>query len=205
VDQVKTIGVVGGVASGKSLVSQQLAKLGAGVLDADRAGHDVLTDDPEVRAALVNRWGPTILTADGHVARRAVAIHVFADTPAAIENRKFLEDLLHPRIRALLDDQRRQFLDEGRPAVVLDAPLLLEARWGPMCDVILFVDTPLSARLAHAKTRGWSEAEFNRREASQWPVEKKRLAANAVLSNSGSVDELRAAVARTWKELVVGD
>jgi dephospho-CoA kinase len=201
---MKTIGVVGGVASGKSLVSQQLAKLGAGILDADQAGHDVLTNDHEVRSALFDRWGRDILTANGRVDRRAVAIHVFADTAAGIEDRKFLEGLTHPRIHALLDDQRRQFAAEGRAAVVLDAPLLLEAGWGPMCDLILFVDTPRAARAAHAKTRGWSEAEFNRREASQWPVEKKRLAAAVVLPNHGSVDELHAEVARVWIEHVAG-
>jgi dephospho-CoA kinase len=205
VEHMKTIGVIGGVASGKSLVSQQLAELGSGILDADRAGHDVLTNDAEVRAALVDRWGSRILAAGGQIDRRVVATHVFADTPAGLEDRKFLECLTHPRIRVLLDDQRRQFQSDGRPAVVLDAPLLLEAGWGPMCDLILFVDTSRSARLAHAKTRGWSEAEFNRREASQWPVEKKRLAANVVLPNNGSVDDLREAVTRVWKKHIAGE
>jgi dephospho-CoA kinase len=201
---MKTIGIVGGIASGKSLVSQQLADLGAGVLDADRATKDLLADDSDVRNAVIARWGEAILAQSGKINRHAIAERVFADTAAGCADRKFLENLLHPRIRTLLHEQRRQFADEGRPAVVLDAPLLLEAGWGPMCDVILFVDTPRNARVAHAKSRGWSEAEFDRREASQWPVDRKRLAATVVLSNSGTVDELRAEVARVWKEQIVG-
>jgi dephospho-CoA kinase len=197
-----TFGIVGGVASGKSLVSQQLAELGAGVLDADRAGHEVLANDPEVRTALVERWGPTILTADGGVDRSAVAARVFADTAASSDDRKFLEELLHPRIRVRLDAQRTQFLADGRPAVVLDAPLLLEAGWKPLCDAILFVDVPHDIRLARAKTRRWSEAEFNRREAAQWSVEKKRHHADTVISNSRSAGELRSAVRRVWNQHV---
>jgi dephospho-CoA kinase len=199
---MKTIGLVGGVASGKSLVSQQLAELGAGVLDADGAGHDVLARDPEVREALVQRWGPAILAKDDGVERSAVAARVFPDTVAATADRKFLEDLLHPRIRLRLADQRRQFLAEGRPAVVLDAPLLLEAGWGPMCDVILFVDTPREIRLARAQSRGWSEAEFDRREAAQWTVEEKRRLADVVVPNSGSAADLQKIARHIWSQHV---
>jgi dephospho-CoA kinase len=199
-----TIGIVGGVASGKSLVSQQLAELGAGVLDADRAGHEVLASDSEVRAAVVEHWGPTILANDGSVDRSAIAARVFADSASAAADRKYLEALLHPRIGILLEEQRREFATAGRPAVVLDAPLLLEAGWGPLCDLILFVDSPREVRLARAKTRGWTEAEFNRREAAQWPVDDKRSQANIVIPNSSSADDLRASVRRIWKERVPG-
>jgi dephospho-CoA kinase len=200
VDHMITIGIVGGVASGKSLVSQQLAELGAGVLDADRAGHEVLANDPDVRPELLSRWGPTVLADDGSVDRRAIAARVFADSAAA--DREFLEHLLHPRIRRRLDQQRKKFAAEGRPAVVLDAPLLVEALWGPMCDVVVFVDTPREVRLARAHERGWSDAEFSRRESAQWPVEEKRRLADVVLSNSGSADDLRAAVRRVWSQHV---
>jgi dephospho-CoA kinase len=199
---MKTIGIVGGVASGKSLVSRQFAKLGAGLLDADRAGHEVLANDSDVRATLIERWGPAILAADGSIDRRAVAAHVFGQSEKAADDREFLEDLLHPRIQRRLDDQRQQFAAAGRSVVVLDAPLLLEAGWGPMCDVIVFVDTPRAVRLARATSRGWDEAEFDRREAAQWPVEKKRSSANVVIPNSGSADELRAAVRGVWAQHV---
>jgi dephospho-CoA kinase len=197
-----TFGIVGGVASGKSLVSQQLAELGAGVLDADRAGHDVLANDPEVRAALLERWGPTILAEDGSIDRRAIASRVFGDSQEATASRAFLEHRLHPRIRRQLDEQRKKYVAAGCPAVVLDAPLLLEAGWGEMCDVVLSVDTPREIRLLRAKKRGWSEAEFDRREAAQWSTEEKQRHASVVIQNSQSADELRAAVRRIWSQHV---
>jgi dephospho-CoA kinase len=64
-----------------------------------------------------------------------------------------------------------------------------------MCDVVLLVDSPRELRLSRAKTRGWDEAEFNRREAAQWPVDEKRRLADVVIPNEGSADELRTAIA----------
>jgi dephospho-CoA kinase len=200
---MKTIGVVGGVASGKSLVAKLLAELGAGLLDADRAGHEVLAHDAEVRQAVVARWGPSVLAADGSVDRAALAARVFATSDdsasnRAAEERKFLESLLHPRIRQLLEEKTTQFAAEGCPAVVLDAPLLLEAGWGPLCDLVVMVDADPNVRLARAHERGWTPAEFARREAAQWPVAKKRSAAHATLANNGDVAALRAAVRDFW-------
>jgi dephospho-CoA kinase len=202
-DNMITFGIVGGVASGKSLVSQAFASLGAGVLDADKAGHEVLATDLDVREALVERWGRSILTDNGQVDRKAVANRVFSNaSDLAAEDRSFLEGLLHPRIRQQLDEQRKAFAAEGRPAVVLDAPLLLEAGWGPMCDVVIFVDVPREIRLARAGLRGWSEAEFDRREAAQWPAAEKRRAADVVLENVGTPDELADHVQQIWSQHV---
>ena len=200
---MKTIGLVGGVASGKSLVAKLFEELGAGLLDADRAGHDVLASDPEVRQAVVDRWGPSVLAADGNVDRRAVAACVFAasDDSAsqqAAAEREFLESLLHPRIRRLLAEKTAQFAAQGCPAVVLDAPLLLEAGWGPQCDFVVMVEADRAVRLARAEGRGWSTAEFARREAAQWRVAKKRSAAHATLVNNGDVVALRTAVGELW-------
>lgn len=196
---MKTIGLVGGVASGKSLVGRMLVELGAGLLDADRTGHAVLAEDAEVREAVRKRWGNSVLTSAG---RSIIAKHVFADTDTGAIERKFLEELLHPRIRARLCELRDQFAAAGKPAVVLDAPLLLESGWDPLCDLILFVDVPRQMRLERAQTRSWTEAEFDRREAAQWPVDKKRAAANVVLANSGSEAELRTAVEDFWRRYI---
>jgi dephospho-CoA kinase len=200
---VKTIGLVGGVASGKSLVANMLVELGAGLLDADRAGHDVLAEDRAVHEALRQRWGSTIFTADGRVDRSALAQRVFGAASGAEEERRFLEGLLHPRIRERLEEQQKQLAAEGKRAAVLDAPLLLEAGWDPACDLVLMVDTPRESRLHRALRRGWTEAEFARREAAQWPVDQKSRASDAVIPNGGSVDELRAAVRTFWERYVV--
>jgi dephospho-CoA kinase len=199
---MKTIGLVGGVASGKSRVATMLVDLGAGLLDADRTGHEVLADDVEVRNALVERWGDGVLAADGRVDRSALAKRVFGEDESAKTERRFLEGLLHPQIKARLLQEAENFEAGGRPAVVLDAPLLLEANWGAMCDVILMVDASRETRLARARQRGWSETEFDKREAAQWPIVKKRSAADVVIDNDGTEEELRKAVKRFWEQHV---
>jgi dephospho-CoA kinase len=195
---MKTIGLVGGVASGKSRVAQMLVELGAGLFDADRAGHTVLAEDAEVQRALRERWGDEVFKDDGSVDRAAVARRVFAAGGSAELDRRFLEDLLHPRIRRRLKAQLDQFAAEGRKAVVLDAALLFEADWRSMCDLVLFVDAPRELRLQRAEKRGWSAAEFAQREAAQWPVDDKRRAADFILANDGSEDDLRQAVQECW-------
>lgn len=199
---MKTIGVVGGIASGKSLVTKMLVEFGAAALDADRTGHDVLAQDPQVRDAILHRWGESVLTPQGDIDRRALANKVFAKGEAAAADRKFLEGLVHPHIGDRLKVLRDKFAAEGKPAVVLDAPLLLEAGWEALCDIIVFVDVPSQNRLARAKMRGWTDAEFADREAAQWPVDKKRRHATLVLPNLGTEAELRTAVRNFWAENV---
>lgn len=197
---MKVIGLIGGIASGKSLVARMLVELGAGLLDADRTGHDLLAEDPEVRRALCERWGEGVLTANGQIDRSAVARRVFGGDGASKQELEFLEDVLHPRIRARLEEEARGFAAQQRPAVVLDAPLLLEAGWGPMCNVVLMVDSTRETRLTRARARGWTEAEFDKREAAQWPIVKKRGAADFVINNDGSADDLHTAVQAFWDQ-----
>src|SRR3954453_10975936 len=139
---MKIIGLVGGVASGKSLAAQMLVEIGAVHLDADRTGHAVLAKNAVVREVLIDRWGSSLIGADGHVDRRAIAKQVFAKSSAGAANRKFLEDLLHPRIRQRLNIERDEAVTAGKPAIVVDAPLLLEADWGSLCDIVLMIDSP---------------------------------------------------------------
>jgi dephospho-CoA kinase len=196
---MKTIGLVGGVASGKSLVAKMLVELGAGLLDADRTGHTVLAEDATVQRKLHERWGDAVFSPDGSVDRRAIAKRVFGSGDTAELDRRFLEDLLHHRIRRRLLRMKDQFAAEERPAVVLDAPVLLEAGWGPMCDILLMLDVPREIRLERALSRGWTEEEFDRREAAQWPVDDKRREANFMIANDGSEEELREAVRKFWR------
>jgi dephospho-CoA kinase len=199
---MKTIGLVGGVASGKSLVAKMFVELGAGLLDADRAGHDVLAGNPDVRQALIGRFGPSILATDGSFDRAAIARRVFGDSEQAATDRAFLESVLHPRIGTLLAERKAAFAAAGQSAVILDAPLLLEATWRPLCELVVFVDADRDIRLARALSRGWTAAEFARREAAQWPVERKRAAADVVLANNGDLDSLRQSVCDVWHKYV---
>ncbi len=202
---MKTIGLVGGVASGKSLAAKFFFDLSAVHLDADRTGHEVLGEDPDVREAVVNRWGDAILAADKSIDRAAIARRVFAQNETGAADRKFLENLVHPRIGRRLDQKRNEAAAAGKLAVVLDAPLLLEAGWGQMCDVVLMIDSPRDLRLRRAAARGWTEAEFDQREAAQWPVEEKLRHADVVIPNQGSEGELRSSIADFWARNIEPD
>jgi dephospho-CoA kinase len=138
---MKVIGMLGGVASGKSLVAQELARLGAGLLDADRAAHEVLRM-PEVETAARERWGTKVFGPDGRIDRARLAEIVFADAPGGPRERKYLEQLTHPKIGPLLAREAERLAASGTAVAVLDAPLLLEAGWDKLCERLVFVDAP---------------------------------------------------------------
>ena len=150
------IGILGGVASGKSLIARQLEDLGAVVLDADRAGHEVL-HEPAVKAALRTRWGDAVFGTDGAVNRAAVGRIVFASPPAGPEELKFLERLTHPRITQRLREQMAAATAGGAKAIVLDAAVMLKAGWNRLCDAVWFVDVPIKVDVAVGDN--WAEVE----------------------------------------------
>jgi dephospho-CoA kinase len=197
-----TIGLVGGIASGKSAVAEALAQRGAVVFNADQIGHAVL-QRPAVRDELVAQWGAGILDGAGGISRPEVAKLVFGESPAALANRKFLEELLHPLIRAQIEAEIRQLPDADVPAVVIDAPLLIESGWNEVCQAVLFVDAPRDQRLARAQqNRGWTPEDFARREAAQMPIDQKKGWSTHRISNSGSLSELDREVERFWTAVI---
>jgi dephospho-CoA kinase len=183
-----TLGLTGPPGAGKSTVARELAALGCVVSDSDALAHAAY-EDPSVRATVLGWFG----TAD----RRAIAERVFA-APA---ERARLEALIHPWIAA-----RREAAFAAAPAgtraLVIDAPLLLEAGLGPSCDRILYVDAPLGLRQARvAASRGWTPAELSRREAAQMPLDQKRALAHHVIRNDGDPASLRAQVRAVLDEV----
>lgn len=198
-----TIGILGGVASGKSAVANMLGELGAGVLDADRAGHQVLSE-PEVHDQLRCEFGDRVFDASGAPNRSRLAEIVFGEGELADRKRQRLESILHPAIRRRLEGEVAQFSRTGgKQVVVLDAPLLLEAGWDGMCDLLVFVDTSKQKRLELAHSRGWDAAELERREQSQGNLDEKRHRADVTLANSGDIDMLREAVRGFWQTHVL--
>lgn len=197
-----TIGLVGGVASGKSLVADLLAEKGAVVLSADKTAHEVLRL-PEVVTELVDRWGSDILDAEGNVKRSAIANKVFGPGKTTAEERAFLEAVVHPRTRQALEQQRGELAATGSEVFVIDAPLLIEAGWDSACDHVVFVDTPAERRREFAAARGWDAEEIHRREDAQMPIEEKQRHADHVVSNTGSKSDLRQHVEVLWNTLVL--
>lgn len=191
------IGVLGGVASGKSLVARQFVDLGAGLLDADRAGHDVLRLPP-IEAAVLRRWGRSMCGPDGRIDRARLALIVFADPPEGPRERKYLEQLTHPEIARLLKQQAEALAVSGTTVAVLDAPLLLEAGWDKLCKELVFIDAPRPVRLSRAIARGWSEEDFVAREGVQESLDIKRERADVTIDNSGSTEHTQAQIEQFW-------
>ena len=171
------VGLMGGIGAGKSTVAGMLRDLGASVFDADREAHEVLAEL-------------------GHTDRKAIADRVFRD-PQAL---KALEARIHPRVRARMEDWLKQ---QTAPAAVLDIPLLDEAGFAPLCDVLLFVDAPEGVRAERLKaSRGWAPDEAARRQALQGDLAAKRAKARASVSNGGDLTETRRQVTEFWKRFV---
>jgi len=189
-----TIGILGGIASGKSAVGRLLAGSGGVVIDADHHARAAL-NSPEVVRELVSAFGRKMIGPDGLPDRAAIAERVFGDPKA----KRQLENWIHPAVR----ERMRVDLDEARAAkrspIVLDVPLLLEndAQHGLVqeCDFLVFVDSEPGTRDARAvRNRNWQAGEVARREATQLPLETKRARARHVVENDGELSELESAV-----------
>lgn len=181
------VGLVGGVGSGKSTLARRLAeRYGVAVIDADAAGHRALTD-PAVKTRIRRRFGDDVF-ASGEVNRSRLAKLVFGPSPEHAAAKADLEAITHPVIRRALERQIAECQASGAPAILLDAAVLLETDWHETCHAVVFVETPEPLRKARVAARGWTEAEWARREASQLPLSEKRRRADAVIDNSGPLD-----------------
>ena len=196
------LGLVGGVASGKSSVALDFQKLGGCILDGDRLGHEALNLD-EVNKALVERWGDRILADTGELNRSAIAEIVFGESSEAKDALTFLESVTHPQIERRLNERLEQLRQMDRfPLVVLDAAIMFKAGWNSMCDQIVFVDAPRELRLKRAKLRGLTEEQFNARESAQLSVDEKKKRANIVIDNSGPPQNTFSQVEEVWHSLL---
>jgi dephospho-CoA kinase len=193
--------LVGGVGSGKSTLARRAAeRYGVAVIDADAAGHRALVD-PEVKARIRQRFGDQVFDAQAEVDRSRLARVVFGASPEHAVAKFDLEAITHPVIRRELEQRIADAQASAAPAVLLDAAVLFEAHWQDACDAIVFVDTPEPLRKARVAARGWSEAEWAKREASQLPLDEKRRRADALIDNSGALDSAADELAATIERL----
>ena len=183
---VLVLGLAGGIGAGKSEVAREFARRGCVVIDSDSEAKAVL-DRPEVRDEVRRWWGDRVIGADGRVDRAAVASIVFEDE----SQRRRLESLVHPLVRARRAELVREAVSRGAEVVVVDAPLLFEAGVDAECDAVVFVDAPREVRLERVRaSRGWDEAEVDRREHAQMPLEEKRRRSRYGIVNAGGLADL---------------
>jgi dephospho-CoA kinase len=193
---IPTIGIVGGIGSGKSAVAEAMRTLGGHLISGDRLGHEALLQ-PDIKAKLCECWGDAILGEHGDIDRKKIAAIVFADAAEL----KALEAQVFPHIENRIIQEIALARSRGEiKFIILDAAILLETGWRRHCDKIVFVDAPRPVRLARLKEkRGWSDEELDRREKMQMPLEEKMNRADAVIVNDGDFEK----VARQVKETLV--
>lgn len=189
------VGLTGGIGSGKSLVAELLAAHGATIIDADVLAREVVAPGTPGLAAVTARFGAGVLRADGSLDRGALGRIVFADAVA----RSDLEAIIHPAVRA-----RAAALTAAAPpgAVVVQViPLLVETGQQGTFDQVVVVDVDPEVQLSRIVRRdGLSGAEARARISAQAGREARLAAANVVLRNNGTRDDLAAAVDRLWAE-----
>lgn len=200
---VTVIGLAGGIGAGKSEVARHLKALGCVVIDSDQEAKAALDRD-DVRRELVRWWGEGVLGDDGRIDRKRVAEIIFGDA----SERQRLEGLVHPIVRSRRAEVVERAAGAGARAAVIDAPLLFEAGVDAECDVVAWVEAPRAVRLERvSRTRGWDEAELERRERAQWPLERKRALCRYEILNDGSPGlegRVRATLERALSEVSPG-
>lgn len=191
------IGLTGGIGSGKSTVSALLAERGAVVIDADAITRELQQPGTPVLDAMVARFGPGILAGDGTLDRQAVADIVFTDAEALAD----LGAIVHPAVGAEI--ARRLGEEAGTDhLVVLDVPLLVESGRDDLAALVVVDVDPEVAVQRLVEQRGMREDDARARMARQASREDRLAKADLVVDNSGSRDDLTAAVAALWPSLV---
>jgi dephospho-CoA kinase len=198
---MRVVGLTGGIGTGKSTVSAMLRDLGATVIDADEATRAVQAPGSEGLRRLVAEFGDGILTAGGELDRARLADVAFNDPEA----RGRLNAIVHPLVRQWMAERQQEAVERGDPVVVMDIPLLFEARGAGAFETVLLVYAPEELQLRRlVELRGMSEEAARARMAAQMPIEEKRRLATHVIENTGGLDELRPRVERAWRELSEG-
>lgn len=192
------VGLTGGIGTGKSTVSEMLARYGAVVCDADRIAREVVEAGTQGFDEVVDAFGEDVVGPDGSLDRQALARIVFNEP----EKRKTLESIIHPRVGLEI----ARTIDEERDTdhvVVLDVPLLLEAPEGSarLTDLVVVVAASESEQLERLAAKGMDRDDAEARIAAQMPMAEKIERADRVIHNDGSLEELERQVAELWEEL----
>jgi dephospho-CoA kinase len=198
---VRLVGLTGGIGAGKSTAADLLRAKGARVIDADQISRSVVEPGQATLAALAERFGPDIITADGRLDRQALADAAFASE----DGRAALGDITWPAIAAEFTRQIAAAPDDA--VVVCDVALLLESAWArnrPYGAIVVVV-APVDVRLERLVGRGVERVDAEQRMAAQATDDERLAIATHVLDNSGGPDALARQVDALWPELLALD
>jgi dephospho-CoA kinase len=181
------IGILGGIASGKSTVAAEFAKLGCKVIDADKIVHELL-QKTVVKDKITGLFGQAILDSAGKIDHRKLAEVVFTDADKLSSLNKIIHPLVLERTEELIELYNRQ---GGIKAIVLDMPLLAEVGWTERCDKLIFVDCKPKPRIERAKKmRGLDENQIKIRENFQISLDNKATIADNSIDNNSDFQAL---------------
>jgi dephospho-CoA kinase len=196
---VVRVGLTGGIGSGKSTVSRLLAEKGAVVIDSDVLAREVVAPGTPGLAAVADAFGDDVVTQAGELDRPALGRIVFADKDA----RARLEAITHPLVRARAREIESGVADGS--VVVHDIPLLVETGQQDDFDIVVVVEASVRAQLARlADQRGMAADEARARIAAQASPGQRRAAADYLIVNDGSLDDLRRRVDEVWAAISEG-
>lgn len=189
----KIIGVTGGLATGKSTVTELFAALGAVRVDADAISHDILENDGKVKTRVAGLFGEGILTG-GRIDRKKLARAVFSDKDELAR----LCEIMHP---VIIERIRREVADSGDNVVVIDAPLLIESGMAGEVDVLVVVTAGVDTQINRAVSRGMGREEARRVIDSQMPLSQKAEQADHIICNEGKIEKIKEGVDRIWQKI----
>lgn len=194
-----TVGVTGGVASGKTTVSRIFEEEGAYLIDADQIARELVRPKTPAWRELIRAFGKEILEKSGTLNRKRLAEIAFSDP----EKRGLLNRILHPRIKREMEKRARQIGQKDPDAIVIfDVPLLVETGFHHEVDQVVVVISKEAQQIQRMKKRsGLSEKETRRILSSQLEKEEKMKVADFVIRNEGSIKETRQKAKEVFQEL----
>lgn len=194
-----TIGLTGGIGTGKSTVSGMLAELGAVILNADIVGHEAYLPHQNVWQDVVDAFGREILNERDEVERSKLGAIVFKD-PGAL---KRLNEIVHPWMYRRMEQLLEELRTKRTPVVVLEAALLLEANWTPLVDEVWVTSASEKQVLERLQQRnGMTVQQIQERMKAQLPDEERVLKTDVVIETNGTVEDVRAQVKKLWDQRV---
>lgn len=199
---MRVIALTGGIASGKSTISSRLSRLGASVVDADLLSREAVEAGSPGLAAIAERFGRSVIAADGSLDRAALGSIVFADESA----RHDLNAIVHPEVRRLAAERLAEISRNDPAAIaVYDVPLLVETGVDHDFDLVVVADADAETRTERLiSLRHLDPDEARRRVAAQASDEDRRLIADVLIDTTGSIDDTNAQVDALWGDLVAG-
>lgn len=191
------VGLTGGIASGKSTVSNMIREKGYTIIDADVEARLAVEVGEPAYNDIIEYFGEQILLADNSIDRAKLGSIIFNDE----EKRLKLNSIVHPDVRRRMVEKREKALQNGEELVIMDIPLLLESRLNDMVDKVLlvYVDAPIQLQRLMERNQ-LSEQEAKARIQSQMPLKEKVSLSDFVINNNGSIEDTKKQLEEILKE-----